>query len=156
MGYCGKNHRVSYQPCVNYICGDSCATANYTINADLPGYTARFYSQTQHEIFSEFLYNRAGDDYESNTKEIVKSLRGPPIEDYIPRSLVIDGGGSAVPANTSMAPKEKLNKKAVEEIEKARREVTGQKEIVLREVHIEELLLRRVISKEVVIRKKKR
>ena len=151
---CGKNYGISYQPCANYTCGDGCAKANYLVNADSPGYTARFYSQTEHEIFSEFRYNKVDSDYKSNTREIVKSLRGPPIEAYIPRSLVVDDGGSAVPREMAIVPKEKLNNKAIEEIEEARRQVSGQTEIVLREIQIEELLLRKIKVRQVVIKKR--
>lgn len=155
MGYCGGNCNVSYHPCsANYaFAGDCNVVAEYFLNSDLPAYTARFYSPTQHERFSDFRYDRVGLDYEG-TKEMVEAAKGLDVE--IPRgSLVIEGGGgSPGPRALIELPKNEIIEEIQDEIKKAQEEAIG-KELIMRELQVDELILRRIRKREIVVRDKK-
>ena len=154
MGYCGGNCNVSYHPCsANYaFSGDCNVVAEYFLNDDLPKYTARFYSPTPQELFSDFRYDRVGLDY-AGSKEMVESIRDLDID--IPRrSVVLEGGGAPSSRDLIPLPKNEVAEEVQNEIRKAQEEATG-KELVLRELQIDELILRRVRKREIVVRDKK-
>ncbi|MBW2984236.1 hypothetical protein KY361_03920 [Candidatus Woesearchaeota archaeon] len=154
MGYRSGNCNVSYHPCsANYaFSGDCNVVAEYFLNSDLPAYTARFYSPTPQEVFSDFRYDRVGLDY-SGSKEMVEAVRGLDVD--IPRgSMVIEGGGSPGPGALMELPKNEIVEDIKNEIKRAQEEVTG-KEMIMRELQVDELILRRIRKRELVVRDKK-
>lgn len=153
MGYCGGSCNVSYHPCsTNYaFAGDCSVSAEYFLNDDAPKYTGRFYSQTPHENFSDFRYDRVGLDY-SGSKEMVEAARGMDVE--LPRSIVASGdGGSALPNPKAIIPlpKNEVPDEVQDEISKAMQEAAG-KELIMRELEVDELILRRIRKREIIVR----
>ncbi len=144
-----------------YNCGShGCASATYEsiVNADLPSYAHGFYSPTEHEALSEIKYSRTEIGYDTNLREIKRALDGAPIEAYVPEPSFVEDSGSAVPKTGEVIEPiviKKPDKKIVDEIIKAQKEVTG-KEIVLREMEIEEIVIkrRRIRKKEIKLKKK--
>jgi len=134
-----------------------CPSASYESlsNADLPSYAHGFYSQTEHEAVSDLKYNRTELGYDANLREIKRAMDGAPIEAYIPRSSVVEDSGSAVP-KTGVEPIviKNPNQEIVNEIIKAQKEVAG-REIVLREMEVEEIIIkrRRIRKRELKIKK---
>jgi len=124
--------------------GDLGAFYNSLSNADLPRYTALFYSATPHEQIAELKYDKVLVDYDKGLQDFKESLRGPPLEAYIPSSFMApDGvGGTKLIRNAEIMPKRTI----VDEILKAQEEILG-KPVVLRviqeEIHIKRL---RIIS----------
>ena len=156
MGYCGKCYNVSYHPSsANYaFSGDFSVVSEYFTNADLPAYTARFYSPTPQENFATFRYDRAGMDYEG-TKDMVEAARGFDIE--IPRSIGFDSGASALPNPRELieSPKNEVQEEINSEIRKAQHEVV-QREMIMRETQVDELILRRIRKRELVVKDRKK
>ncbi|MBW2979810.1 hypothetical protein KY360_00155 [Candidatus Woesearchaeota archaeon] len=151
---CNNCYNVSYHPCnSNYaFSGDCNVVAEYFLNSDLPAYTARFYSPTPQEVFSDFRYDRVGLDY-SGSKEMVEAARGLDVD--IPRgSVVIEGGGAPSSRALIPLPKNEVADEVQKEIRKAQEEVAG-KELVLRELQVDELILRRIRKREIVIKDSK-
>jgi hypothetical protein len=155
MGYCGGNCNVSYHPCSSSyaFAGDCNVVAEYFLNDNAPAYTARFYSPTQHENFSDFRYDRVGLDY-SGSKEMVEHAKGMDVE--LPRFMTGEDGGSALPNPRALIPlpKNELAQEVQDEIGKAMEQVAG-KEIVMRELQVEEMIIRRMRKREIIIRDKK-
>jgi len=136
-----------------------CASATYesTANADLPSYAHGFYSQTEHEALSEIKYKRTEIGYDDSLREIQKAIDGAPIEAYVPRSFAVDDSGSAVPkTGEAIEPVVIKNpdQKIVDEILKAQKDVAG-KEIVLRDIEIEEIIIKRRFRKREITLKEK-
>lgn len=151
---CGNCYNVSYHPCsTNYALAADCSvSAEYFLNDGAPKYTTRFYSQTPHENLTDFRYARVGLDY-SGTKEMVEHARGMDVE--IPRFMTGEDGGSALPNPRALIPlpNNELAEDVQNEISKAMEQVTG-KELVMRELEVDELILRRVRKREIIIRDK--
>lgn len=151
---CGNCYNVSYHPCsTNYALAADCSvSAEYFLNDGAPRYTTRFYSQTPHEDFTDLKYARVGLDY-SGTKEMVEHARGMDVE--IPRFMTAEDGGSALPNPRALIPlpKNELAEDVQNEIRKAMEQVTGT-EIIMRELEIDELIIRRVRKREIIIRDK--
>lgn len=152
---CGNCYNVSYHPCsTNYAFAADCSvSAEYFLDDGAPKYTARFYSQTPHENFSDLRYDRVGLDY-SGTKEMVEHARGMDVE--LPRFITGEDGGSALPNPRALIPlpNNELAEEVQNEISKAMEQVTG-KEIVIREIEVEEMIIRRMRKREIIIRDKK-
>ena len=152
-------HSIGYQveSCLN--CGsynvnshgDIGAHYNSIFNVDLPEYAARkFYHQSENDVFSDIKYNKLGVGYDAGLRDVRDSLQGPPIEAYIPRSVVVPDNASASPSviirNTEVMPK----KSVVDEILKAQAEVVGKKpiRILIKTTEVEEEIhLRRKFKK---------
>lgn len=105
--------------------GDIGAHYNSIMNADLPAYTSMFYQPSQHELLLELKYDKVSLDYDRGLRDIRDMVRGPPIEAYIPRSVLVpDGVGansSVIIRDAEIVPKKNI----LDEIEKARAEVIG-------------------------------
>jgi hypothetical protein len=155
MGYCGKCYNVSYHPCsANYsFSGDYSVVSEHFTNSDLPSYTGRFYSPTPQENFARFRYDRVGMDYEG-TKDMVEAARGFDVE--IPRSIGFDSGASALPSPREIItlPKNEFQEKINDEIRQAQKEIV-QREMVMKETQVDELILRRIRKRELVVKDKK-
>lgn len=138
--------------------GSASATYESIVNADLPSYAHGFYSPTEHEALSEIKYSRTDIGYDNNLREIKRALDGAPLEAYIPRSSFVEDSGSAVPKTGEVIEPiviKNPDKKIVDEIMKAQKEVSG-KEIVLQEMEIEEIIIKRRIRKrQVTIKERK-
>ncbi len=145
--------------CYN-ISSHGCASATYEsiINADIPPYAHGFYSQTEHEALSDVRYSRTEVGYDNNLREIKKAIDGAPLEAYAPRSLFADDSGSAVPKTGEVIEPiiiKQPDRRIVEEILKAQKEVTGNN-LILREMEIEEIIIkRRLTRREIRIKKDK-
>lgn len=155
--YALGNEALGCNSCYN-IGGHGCASATYEsiINADLPQYTHRFYSPTEHEALSEIRYSRTEIGYDNSLREIKRAIEGAPLEAYVPSGHFVEDSGSAVPKTGVIEPIviKNPNKEIVNEIIKAQREVLGN-DIVLREMEIEEIIIKRRIRKrEIRLRKK--
>ena len=146
--YALANEALGCGDCYN-IGSHGCCSATYDslINADLPQYTARFYSPTQHEALNEIRYSRTEIGYDDHLREIKQILEGAPIEAYIPHHAMMDTGGSALPkvVEHPIIVREPP-KNVIQEIAEAQKQIMG-KEIILKEVTIEELVVRRRIRK---------
>lgn len=143
-------------------CGDGCysvdshgcpsATYESLVNADIPQYAHGFYSPTQHEALSEVRYSRTEIGYDKNLREIKRAIDGIPLEAYFPGSSHVEDSGSAVPKTGEVIEPiviKNPNKRIVEEIIKAQKEVAG-RELLLREIEVEEIIIRRKIKKREV------
>ncbi len=129
--------------------GDAAATADYMVKADLPGYTARFYSPTEHEQFTDIKYDKILVNYDKGFQAIRESVQGFPLEAYIPRSLMFESGGGS----PFVVPKKSATEKVAREIEEAQREVKG-KAIIIDTIIDELIIARRRIRKRQIIAKK--
>lgn len=136
-----------------------CASATYesVINADLPSYAHGFYSLTEHEALSEIRYSRTEIGYDNHLRDIKRALEGAPLEDYIPSGHFVEDSGSAIPKTGEVIEPiviKNPDKKIVDEIMRAQQEVSG-REIVLREMEVEEIIIkrRRVRKREIRLKK---
>lgn len=149
-GYGASAHPSS----INYILansGDPVATAEYFANSNLPGYTTRFYSQSQHDQFTEFKYDNIKVDYDKELKQIRESFQGIPLEFYIPHITGNDSGSAAAPKpkeiisigqqNDIIIPKKQ---EIIDEIRKAQ------------ELAIREKIIIETIEEDIIIRKRRR
>lgn len=139
--------------------GSASATYESIVNADLPQYAHGFYSPTEHEALSEIRYSRTEIGYDSSLREIKRAIDGVPLEEYAPSGHFAEDSGSAVPrTGEAIEPIVIKNpdKKVVDEILKAQKEVMG-KEIILRELEIEEIIIksRRIRKREVILKENK-
>jgi len=151
MAYHHPSYQASYRndsPSYAFsTAGDAAATADYMVKADLPGYTTRFYSPSEHEQFSDIKYDRILVNYDKDFWAIREAAHGFPLEAYIPRSLIFEGGGSASP---SIIVKKTPTEKVIREIEQAQKEVKCQVTII--DTVIDELIIaRRRIKKRKII-----
>lgn len=136
--------------------GSASATYESMTNADIPGYAHGFYSQTEFEAVSELKYSRVDIGYDKSLREIKEAIDGVPLEAYVPRSGFVEDSGSGIPKTGVIEPIviKDPDKRVVDEILKAQKEVTGQ-ELFLREVEIEEIIIkRRMIRKKEIMLKK--
>ena len=146
-------------------CGDGCysidrhgcpsATYEALTNADIPSYAHGFYSPTQHESLAEIKYSKVAINYDANLREIKEAVDGPPVEAYIPRSSFVEDSGSNLPkTGEAIEPIviKKPDKKIVDEIMKAQKQVTGK--ISLQEVEFEEIIIKRRLKKRQITIKK--
>lgn len=145
--------------CYN-IGSHGCASATYesTINADIPQYAHGFYSPSKDEALSEIRYSRTEIGYDRNLREIKKAIDGAPLEAYVPRSVVVDDSGSAVPKTGEVIEPiviKRPDKKVVDEILKAQKEVIG-RDIILKEIEVEEIIIKRRVRKRQIKLKKKK
>lgn len=138
--------------------GDCQAKAEYFVNSAIPSYAGMFYSQTQHELVTDIKYDRTTADYDKHNKAIIESLKGPPMDFYVPFAASPPDGGSAVPKTGEVVvsvPREaKPLKDIVNEIAKAQREVSG-REIIIQQLDVEEVIIRRRIRKRQIKIKQK-
>lgn len=132
--------------------GDIASSATHLITNDFPGYAGMFYSPTEHEVISSIKYGKVEQGYDSEVREIQESLQGMPLEFYIPKSMPVNEGVGRDEIKPLMNINRKINRKVIDEIEKAQKEIMG-KEIVLREVE-EIVLLRRTKRREIILRDK--
>jgi len=122
--------------------GDIGAFYNSVTNAQMPGYTAMFYSQNDKEAMADLKYDRVELGYDKHLRDVKESVRGPPIELYVPRSVIVpDGIGRS--AEVEVLPK----KTVADEISKAQDEVSGKKMIVKISDFEEEIHIRRRIRR---------
>jgi len=77
--------------------GDCQAKAEYFVNSAIPSYAGMFYSPTEHELVTDIKYDRTTADYDKHQKAIIDSIRGPPMDFYVPFAASPPDGGSAVP-----------------------------------------------------------
>ena len=136
-----------------------CASATYEsiVNADLPDYAHGFYSPTEHETLSEIKYSRTDLGYDNSLREIKRAIDGTPLEAYVPHGHFAEDSGSAIPKTGEVIEPiviKSPDKKIVDEILKAQKEVAG-KEIILQEMEVEEIIIkrRRVKKREIRLRK---
>lgn len=133
--------------------GDLGATYNAMTNADLPSYAHGFYFPSKNEQFSDVKYSKLEIGYEKDLREIHQAIQGLPIEAYIPQGTeIVVGGGSPVVHIPEVVSKERLPENmqaAKDEIERAQREVLTSQEKIIREIQIEELILRRIRARVV-------
>jgi len=135
--------------------GSASATYESMTNADIPGYAHGFYSQTEHEAVAELKYSRTEIGYDNSLREIKQAIDGAPLEAYVPNSGFVEDSGSGIPKTGVIEPIviKDPDKKVVDEILKAQKEVTGQ-EIILRQIEVEEIIIkRRVKKKEIKLKK---
>jgi hypothetical protein len=123
----------------------------------LPSYAHGFYSQTEHEALSEIKYSRTEIGYDRNLRDMKRALDGAPIEAYTPRSFGAEDSGSAIPKTGVIEPIVIKNpdKDIINEIIKAQREVAG-REIILNEIEVEEIIIKRRFRKRSVRLKEKK
>ncbi len=136
--------------------GDIGAFYNSQANADLPRYTAMFYSATPHEQLADLKYNRVEIDYDNQgLKDFRDALKGPPLEAYIPASFMVpDGVGSSNIRDVEIMPKRTI----VDEILKAQEEILGEQPRgpMLRITDIEqEIHIKRKMRKIEIVQPKK-
>ena len=132
--------------------GDISSSATYLIANDFPEYAGMFYSPTEHEVISSIKYGKIEPGYDSEIREIQESLQGMPLEFYIPKSMPIHEGIGKDEIKPLMNLNKRINKKIIDEIEKAQKEIMG-KEIVLREIE-DIVLLRKTKRREIIFRDK--
>lgn len=156
--YALGNIALGCNDCYN-IGSHGCASATYEsiINADLPQYAHGFYSPTEHEALSEIRYSRTEIGYDNSLREIKRAIDGAPLEAYVPSGHFVDDSGSAVPKTGEVIEPiiiRQPDKRIVEEILKAQKEVTGNN-LILREMEIEEIIIkrRRIRKREVRLKK---
>lgn len=157
---CSVGYQIICSTCPAYSIsthGDLHATYNSLTSADLPEYTSKFYSPTQHEQFTDVKYSKMEIGYDKSLKEIHEAIKGLPLEAYIPHTRIV-AEGSVLPS-IEVVPKEKIK----EEIEKAQKEVISKpftekvkklqkpKEFI-EEIRVDELILR-MIRKKIVFKK---
>ncbi len=136
--------------------GDIGAFYDSVMNADMPGYTAMVYHSSQHEMFSEFKYDKIEIQYDAGLKNTRDAVHGPPMEAYIPPSFVVpDGTGKSTSVevrNPVAVPK----KSVIDEIQAAQAEITGNSgRLILRKTEIEqEIHLKRKVRKVELVREK--
>ncbi|HLC96034.1 MAG TPA: hypothetical protein VJH97_01820 [Candidatus Nanoarchaeia archaeon] len=131
--------------------GDLGATYDSLVNADLPIYTSRFYSPTEHEQIADVKYKKIEIGYIKDMKEMVDAFDGPPLEAYLPVMLgTSDTGSSGAPVvrPADIVIKDPA-KEVVAEIVRAQREAAG-RELIIKELDIEEIIIRRRIRKREV------
>jgi len=133
--------------------GDLSATYDSLINADLPSYTQKFYSPTEHESMSEVRYSKIDIGYDENLREIKEAIAGPPIQAYIPRAVESMDTGSSLPRTNDIVIKNP-KRTIVDEILKAQKEILG-KDVVLEETEVEEIIIKRRVRKRRVSLKNK-
>jgi hypothetical protein len=140
--------------------GDCQAKAEYFVNSAIPSYAGMFYSPTEHELIADIKYDRTTADYDRHQQAIIDSIRGPPLDFYVPFAASPPDGGSAVPKTGELiesAPKNiegiKPAKKIVEEIARAQREVAG-REIIIQQLELEEIIIRRARKRQIRIKQK--
>jgi hypothetical protein len=131
MGYscCGVGYNVQgCLDCATYNInshGDIGAFYNSITNADLPQYTARFYSKSPHESFSDLSYSKVELNYDKSLTNIHDSIKGPPLEAYLPAPVMVSDTASASPSilirDVELMPKRTI----VDEILKAQAEILG-------------------------------
>lgn len=135
--------------------GDAQARADYSVKSIVPGYASMFYSLTEHELLSEIKYDKTTADYDRQNKAIIESIRGPPLDLYIPNLASIPDFGSASPKTGQAQESKKTNlieipdKDIIAEIINSQKEVTG-KEIVLQDIELEEMMVKRKIRLRVL------
>jgi hypothetical protein len=134
--------------------GDVTSNATYLVTNDFPEYAGMFYSPTQHEVISSIKYSKIEAGYDSQMREIKETLEGMPLEFYIPKSTPISEGVGKNEIKPLMNISRKINKKIIDEIEKAQREIMG-KEIVLREVE-DIIIMRKTWRREIILRNKRK
>lgn len=71
--------------------GSLANTPSYLAANDFPNYAGMFYSPTEHEVFSQIKYGNFSQDY-SNLREVQAALNGPPMEFYIPSTVLFSDG----------------------------------------------------------------
>ncbi len=136
--------------------GSLSATYESMANADIPKYAHGFYSPTEHEAVSDLKYSRTEIGYDAGLREIKRAMEGAPMEAYVPRPSFAEDSGSAIPKTGEVLEPiviKKPDKRIVEEIIRAQREVAG-REIILQEMEIEEIIIkrRRIRKKEIRIK----
>lgn len=128
--------------------GSLSATHESLANADLPDYAHGFYSPTEHEQVADIKYSKTEIGYDDSLREIKRAMEGAPLEAYTPRSLMVDDTGSAVPkTGEAIEPVviKNPNKEIVDEIIKAQRDIAG-RELLLNELEIEEIIIKRRVK----------
>lgn len=131
--------------------GDAAATADYMVKADLPGYTSRFYSPTEHEQFADIKYDKILVNYDKHFQAVREAAQGFPLEAYIPRSMGAEIGGSSWPA---VVVKKAPSADVAKEIEAAQREIKGEAamKVAIIDTVVDELIIaRRRIRKRKII-----
>ena len=114
--------------------GDAVSTYESMVNADLPSYTGRFYSPTEHEQFSDIRYSKLEVGYDKGLRSLHEAVQGLPLEFYIPLAIESADNGSASPA--AAIPVEvikpeplKIPKAHLDEIERSMREAVDSIEV---------------------------
>ena len=130
--------------------GDISSNATYLIANDFPEYAGMFYSPTQHEIISSIKYGKIAPGYDSEAREIQESLQGIPLEFYIPKSMPVNEGVGRREIKPLAHLDRKINKKVIDEIKKAQKEIMG-KEIILRKIE-NIVVMRKTKISEVILR----
>lgn len=156
--YALGNIALGCDGCYN-IGSHGCASATYEsiVNADLPPYAHGFYFPSEHEALSKIRYSRTEIGYDNSLREIKRAIDGVPFEAYIPSGHFAEDSGSAVPKTGEVIEPiviKNPDKKVVDEILKAQKEVIGE-EIVLREMEVEEIVIkrRRIRKREVKLKR---
>jgi hypothetical protein len=146
--YCGSSYNINSH-------GDLGAHYNSLINADLPKYTARFY--TSNPIF-DIKYDKMKLGYDANLRDIRDASRGLPMEAYIPAPVMMPDGVGANSSVIIREPEVMPKKNIIDEILKAQAEVIGNKKPSIKAIRIteieQEIHLRRRFRKVEIIKNK--
>ena len=124
--------------------GDLSAHFESLTNADLPRYTARFYSPTEHEQIADVKYQKIEIGYDKGLRDMTHAFQGLPLEAYIPWHAESSDTGSSSPA---IKPREIVvepSKAVISEIIKAQREAAN------RDIIIQEFEEIRVVRKRTI------
>lgn len=132
--------------------GDLGAHFNSMTNADLPLYAGKFYSPTEHEQIADVKYKKIEIGYDKHLRDMTQAFDGLPLEAYIPAEFgTSDTGSSGAPV---VRPAEIViknpAKEVIDEIIKAQRESAG-RELILSEMEVEEIIIRRRMRKRTVL-----
>ena len=125
--------------------------ASYLVTNDVPDYAGMFYSPTEHEVMTSIKYGNFEQGYD-NLNEIRESLNGPPIEFYVPSSVVVPDGIGKQDRTITDAEEtknellEKVNKESLQEITKAQKQVSKK----IKKIEFEDVLLLRKIKRTIV------
>jgi len=136
--------------------GDLGATYDSLVNADIPLYAGKFYFPTEQEQISDVKYKKIEIGYDKGLRNMTEAFDGLPIEAYIPQEMGLMDTGSSSPAVKKPAEIVIKNpaKEVVDEIIKAQREAAG-REILLQDLEVEEIIIKRRIRKRTVSVRKK-
>ncbi|MDA1196971.1 MAG: hypothetical protein O2779_03345 [Nanoarchaeota archaeon] len=132
--------------------GDSFASHQSDINADLPGYAHGFYSLSHFESFSEVVYSKVEIGYDQGARDMDEVIRGTPIELYTPRETMSDPGSSSPSFRAGRVEPEHIVVKhppteIINEILRAQQQVL----MDIEEVEIEEIIIKRKFKKRRVV-----
>jgi hypothetical protein len=130
--------------------GSASATYESMANSDIPMYAHGFYFPTENDALTNIKYSRTEIGYDRSLMEIKRAIEGVPLEAYTPQHGPFEDSGSAVPKTGEVIEPiviKNPERAIVDEILKAQ-EKAGGKEITLKEMEIEEIIIKRIRKRE--------